>query len=250
MPRPRKPHRSPPRSRELDALARRVREGGVVDELVVAVVEGSSVAVRGVPRPANLKRPGVGRGAYAEYVARRLAEIDAAVADLLATATGSTEGGGAAGFTAQEEEVLESGGLSPAPLEPGEEAPLTQTALEYARLLQSSLSVAEAAGLLGVNPSRVRQRLIADPPSLYGIKEGKSWRVPRFQFAGRKPVPGIAAVIAALPRNLHAVAVGRWLTTPHPDLRVGRNQERQVAPLDWLRAGKAPGVVADLARDL
>jgi hypothetical protein len=40
------------------------------------------------------------------------------------------------------------------------------------------------------------------------------------------------------------------LTTPHPDLRVGRNQERQVAPLDWLRAGKEPGVVADLARDL
>ncbi len=250
MSRPRKAHRSPLPSGQLEALASRVREGGAADELIVAVVEGSSVAVRTVPKPSNLKRRGVAWGAYAGYVARRLAEIDAAVAELLAAAAGSAEGAGAAGFTAEEERVLKSGGLNAAPLEPGEEAPLTQTAIEYAHLLQSSLSVAETAALLDVNPSRVRQRLIADPPSLYGIKEGKSWRVLRFQFAGRKPVPGIAAVIAALPRNLHPVAVGRWLAAPNPDLRVGRNEEREVAPLEWLRAGKAPSAVADLARDL
>jgi hypothetical protein len=246
---PRKSHRRPSAYGKLQALASRVREGGAADELIVAVVEGSSVAVRKVPRPANLRRRGVARGAYADYVARRLAEIDSAVADLLAAAGGSAESA-AVGFTAEEEKALKSGGLSPAPLKPGEEAPLTQTALEYAHLLQSSLSVAEAAELLDVNRSRVRQRLIADPPSLYGIKEGKSWRLPRFQFAGRKPVPGIGLVIAALPRNLHPVAVVRWFTTPHQDLRTGRNEERKVAPLDWLRAGKEPAVVADLARDL
>ena len=146
--------------------------------------------------------------------------------------------------------MLASGGLDTSPLRAGEGEPLTETALEYARLLQSSLSVEQAAKLLGVNPSRVRQRLTGHPRTLYGIKEGKAWRVPRFQFAGRKPVPGVAAVIGALPPDLHPVAVRRWLTTPHPDLRVDPDEARSVAPLEWLRTGRAPEVVTDLARGI
>ena len=146
--------------------------------------------------------------------------------------------------------MLASGGLDTSPLRAGEGEPLTETALEYARLLQSSLSVEQAAKLLGVNPSRVRQRLTGHPRTLYGIKEGKAWRVPRFQFAGRKAVPGVAAVIGALPPDLHPVAVRRWLTTPHPDLRVDAGEARPVAPLEWLRTGRAPEVVADLARGI
>lgn len=246
MPRSPKPHAGAPAS-GADALAP-LTHPGRADELIIAVREGPSVTVRTVTKPARLRR-GAARAAYGGYVARRLAEIDTAVTELLAAAAGGAEGGEAAGLTAEEERVLLSGGLDTSPLRAGEEEPLIETALEYARLLQSSLSVEQAARLLGVNPSRVRQRLTARPPTLYGIKEGKAWRVPRFQFAGRKPIPGVPAVIGALPPDLHPVAVRRWLTTPHPDLRVGPDA-RPVAPLEWLRTGRAPGVVADLARGI
>ncbi len=103
---------------------------------------------------------------------------------------------------------------------------------------------------MGVNPSRVRQRLGGDPRSLYGIKEGKSWRVPKFQFIGRKPIPGMAEVLPALPRDLHPVEVQRWFSTPHPDLYLDPDERRPVAPLDWLRMGRPAEVVADLARNL
>jgi hypothetical protein len=244
MPRSKKPYAAAPRL-GADALAPPTQTGGA-DDLVIAVREGASVAVRTVPKPPRLRR-GAAHAAYGGYVARRLAEIDTAVQELLAAAAGST-GGEAGGLTAEEERVLASGGFDASPLRAGEEEPLTETALEYARLLQSSLSVEQAAKLLGVNPSRVRQRLTGHPRTLYGIKEGRSWRVPRFQFAGRKPVPGVATVIGALPPDLHPVAVRRWLTTPHPDLRVDANEARPVAPLEWLRTGRAPEAVADLAR--
>ena len=247
MPRPRKPSAAAPRP-GADALAPLMRPGGA-DELVIAVREGPSVTVRTVAKPPRLPR-GAARAAYGGYVARRLAEIDTAVQELLAAATGSAGGAESSGLTVEEERVLASGGLDTSPLRAGEEEPLTETALEYARLLQSSLSVEQAAKLLSVNPSRVRQRLTGHPRTLYGIKEGKAWRVPRFQFAGRKAVPGVAAVIGALPPDLHPVAVRRWLTTPHPDLRINADEARAVAPLEWLRTGRAPEVVADLARGI
>jgi len=230
--------------------ARKPAHAAAEDSLVIAVAEGSSVTVRTVPRPPSLRRSGAARGAYAGYVARRLAEIETAVGELLAATAGGAEGVESGGLTVEEARVLASGGLDTAPLRAGEEEPLTQTALEYARLLQSSLSVEQVAQLLAVNPSRVRQRLTGHPRTLYGIKEGRSWRVPRFQFAGRKPIPGMAAVIGALPPDLHPVAVRRWFTVPHPDLRVDPDEARAVAPLEWLRTGRAPEVVADLARGI
>jgi hypothetical protein len=232
-----------------DAIADIVRTGAT-DSFVIAVAEGSSVTVRTVPKPPRLRRGGVARGAYAGYVARRLAEIETAVGELLAATAAGAEGTESGGLTADEARVLASGGLDTAPLRAGEEEPLIETALEYARLLQSSLSVEQAAQLLGVNPSRIRQRLTGHPRTLYGLKEGRSWRVPRFQFAGRKPIPGVAAVIGALPPDLHPVAVRRWFTAPHPDLRVDPDESRPVTPLEWLRTGRAPGVVADLARHI
>ncbi len=247
MARSRKAHAATP-TPGTDALADIIR-GRAVDSFVIAVAEGSSVTVRTVPKPPRLRR-GAARGAYAGYVARRLAEIETAVADLLAATAGGAAGVESGGLTAEEERVLASGDLDTSPLRAGEEEPLTETALEYARLLQSSLSVEQTAQLLGVNPSRIRQRLTGHPRTLYGLKEGRSWRVPRFQFAGRKPIPGVALVIGALPPDLHPVAVRRWFTAPHPDLRVDTHEARPIAPLEWLRTGRAPEAVADLARGI
>jgi len=237
-------------SRGVEALAALARGQRLApDDMLIAVVDGDSLTVRTVRKP-TVREGTAARSAYGRYVARRLAEIDAAVSEMLSTHTGGGSWANESLLTAEEERVLASAGFDTSTLRVEETEPLTQTALEYARLLQSSLSVDQAAQLLGVNPSRVRQRLTGDRRTLYGMKEGKSWRVPTFQFAGKKPVPGTGAVVAALPRDLHPVAVQRWLTTPHPDLRIDPEEERSVAPLDWLRTGRAPEVVVDLARGL
>jgi len=219
-------------------------------EMLIAVVEGTAVVVQTVRRP-----PGHGKtfrvnAVRVGYVARRLAEIESAVGEILDTGMEAGSGAGASALTEEDENVLASGGFETAPLRSEESEPVMRTALEYARLLQSSLSVEQAAALLDVNPSRIRQRLAGEPRTMYGVKEGRAWRVPKFQFAGRKLVPGIGQVIAALPPDLHAVAVQRWFTTPHPDLSADPGEEKPIAPLDWLRTGRSPEVAAELARDL
>jgi hypothetical protein len=221
------------------------------EDMLIAVVDGNSVAVRTVRKPTRLGRGGAHlREPFAEYLAQRFAEIDAAVGEMLDSSVLSRESADANVLTADQESVLSSGDLDTSPLRAEEQAPLTQTALEFGGLLQASLSVEQAAGLLRVNASRIRQRLGGEPRTLYGIKQGKTWRVPKFQFVGRNLVPGMGQVLAALPRDLHPVAVQRWFTTPHPDLQSDAEEEHTVAPIDWLKAGHSPDTIADLAREV
>src|SRR5690349_15943506 len=121
-----------------DALADIVR-GGATDSFVIAVAEGSSVTVRTVARPPRLRRGGAARGAYAGYVAQRLAESESAVADRLAATAAGTAGVASGGLTREEGRVLASDDLDTSPPRAGEEEPPAETALEYARLLPSSL---------------------------------------------------------------------------------------------------------------
>lgn len=75
-------------------------------------------------------------------------------------------------------EALERGGLSLEPLEDiGPDDPLMRTAALYASLLASSLTVTQAAKILGVSTGRVRQELYGN--LLYGIKDVGGWRLPR-----------------------------------------------------------------------
>ncbi len=106
----------------------------------------------------------------------------------------------------------------------------------------------EVARLLGVDDSRVRQRLTKR--SLYGIKLPDGWRLPAFQFDPARPgrlVPGIGRVLPRLDPALHPVAVYRWFTLPNVDLVL---DDTPVSPLDWLRSGGDPTEVAALAADL
>src|SRR5262249_57747485 len=137
-----------------------------------------------------------GRRAGIGGVAGELAEPDAG----RATAPALTE---------QEERVLRAGKLDPRPLAPGETHLLHRATAEYARLLTDSYSVEEAASALGVNGSRIRQRLTATPRTLFGIKLGKTWRIPKFQFHGRRLVPGLELVLARIPAAVHP-------PPPHP----------------------------------
>jgi hypothetical protein len=150
-------------------------------------------------------------------------------------------------FDPETRAALERGGLGFAPPDLPR-SPLASAAARYAALLATARPVAEAARLLGVDPSRVRQRL--GERTLYGVKAGRGWRLPAFQFDLDQPdrlVPGIGAVLAALPRDLHPVAVYNWLTLPDPDLIW---QGEPVSPLDWLRSGGDPETPAAIAADL
>jgi hypothetical protein len=102
--------------------------------------------------------------------------------------------------------------------------------------------VAEAAARLGVNPTRVRQRLAER--SLYGFKHGHEWRLPAFQFDERGAVPGIEPVFARLDPDEHPVEVENWFTLPSPELELNG---RLVSPREWLLAGGAPATVAEVA---
>lgn len=156
-------------------------------------------------------------------------------------------------LSAAEAEELERGGFDLTPVDLGPDDPLARTAAEYAALLKSSLSTAEAAKRLGVDPSRVRQRLTSQPPTLYGIRLESGWVIPEFQFDGDRLVPGIAEVVPQLNPELHPVAVFRWFTLPSPDLvaeEADNAEGRMLSPREWLRLGLLPAAVAELARDL
>ena len=147
-------------------------------------------------------------------------------------------------LTDSEERLLREGGLAPGPLTSEETQPLHRATAEYARLLHDSYTAEQAAGVLGVNASRIRQRLTGTPRTLYGIKMGRSWRIPKFQFHGRRVIPGIERVVERLALDVHPVAVHRWFTAPSPDLTV---DDKPASPLDWLRVGNPPEAVAELA---
>lgn len=169
---------------------------------------------------------------------------------LLEEALGSLRGrGGAqdptAHFTEAELAELKRDGFDLRPLPSADIDPAVGTAVRSAELTATALSVQEAASLLNVDESRIRQRL--NEGSLYGIKFGRSWRLPRFQFTGSGLIPGIDVVLRRLSRNLHPVAVWRWLTTASPDLVL---DDEAWSPVNWLLTGGDPEVVASLGAEL
>jgi hypothetical protein len=150
-------------------------------------------------------------------------------------------------FSEEEIMVLEEGGLDLSPRE-AELDPLATTAARYVALLASALTAREAAEVLEVGESRVRQRL--GEGTLYGVKAGRENRLPAFQFEGGKEVPGIAEVLKHLDRSLHPVAVLNWFTLPNPDLFLDEAEARPVSPRYWLLSGGDPEVLVRLAEEL
>ena len=155
-----------------------------------------------------------------------------------------------ADLTADEAAFLSDAGVPLedfAPPELGSRSPLVQTAADYAALLATSLTVPKLARRLGVDQSRVRQRIARH--TLIAVKDGSAWRLPLFQLddLGQQLVPGLAAVAPRL-AGVHPVAVARWFTLPHPDLV--DDDGNPVSPRAWLLGGGDPAEVAALADEL
>ncbi|MBI4935866.1 MAG: helix-turn-helix domain-containing protein [Actinobacteria bacterium] len=152
------------------------------------------------------------------------------------------------GLSDREEQLLSSGGFDPPPASFDAVDAVTKTATEFAWLIEDSYSIEQVRKLLGVNDSRVRQRLSTAQRTLYGFKVGASWRIPRFQFEHQRLIPGLEVVVASLPLDLDPVSVYRWFTTPTAELEA--DDEKPTSPLDWLRMGRSPAAVAELAATL
>jgi len=154
-------------------------------------------------------------------------------------------------------EVLESGGFAVKAGAAPEGDPIARAAAAYSALLETALSIKAVAEGLGRNESRIRQRLLQR--SFYGIRRGRNWLLPLFQFqvedrqgvrAVKGVVPNVEKVFPALSPELHAVSVWRWFTSPSTELVTDEAPDRPVSPRDWLLAGRDPRPVAELARDL
>lgn len=147
-----------------------------------------------------------------------------------------------------EASLLDEGGLPDE--DSNEPTALERAAIELEAMRENSFTLEEAARALGVTPARLRQRLAPGTRTLVGLKDGRKWRIPQFQFTkGKRLVPGIDKVLPRVRPDAHALAIARWFTTPHQDLVVGKD-EQPVTPLKWLSAGNDPSVVADLADEI
>jgi hypothetical protein len=125
--------------------------------------------------------------------------------------------------------------------------PLAQSIVDFIALVETSLGAARAARLLGVDVSRIRQRL--RERSLFGIEYEGEWRLPRFQFERRKVLPGLAAILAALPADMNALDVAEWFLAPNSDLEP-EDRARPLSPREWLLRGLPPERVAALAQGI
>lgn len=112
---------------------------------------------------------------------------------------------------------------------------------ELADALSGSVSIKEAATILGIDRSRVSRRITGK--TLWAFDLHGSRRIPRWQFIGDELLPGLDAVVPAIPRGTTPAAVDVFMHTPQPDFD-GRT------PIEHLAAGGDPGVVAGFVADL
>ncbi len=143
-------------------------------------------------------------------------------------------GDASTGLTAEEQAVLQEGGLILAPTSGRD--PLSDTAVKYAAIIKRSLSTGEVSQRLGLTTSRVRQ-MIAER-SLYSVLiDGKRF-IPVFQFAADDQlVPNLIRVNKVLDPRMHPVEVYNWYHLPNVDLFLDQDVDDIVSPLDWLKGG-------------
>jgi len=145
-------------------------------------------------------------------------------------------------FADRQQAALRRVGATLRPLSVDDLGPVAALAAAMAELVSTSLPVTTVAKRLGVDTSRVRQRIYAR--SLYAFKHQGAWLVPSFQLRGRKLLPGLTTVVRALALTLHPAAVSRWFTTPTDELEIAG---QPVSPIAWLASGSSPRQAAELA---
>jgi hypothetical protein len=148
-----------------------------------------------------------------------------------------------AALTKDAQDVLER--IAPRPRPRALASATADTVAESIDLVGSSRTVSQVAEDLGVDPSRIRHR--AAERALYTLKVGRRLLLPAWQFDDGAPLPSLAAVLAALPPDLHPLEVASFMTRAQADLEV---RGRPVSPKRWLAGGGNPAAVIELAKSL
>ncbi|PZE67368.1 hypothetical protein DEJ27_12145 [Curtobacterium sp. MCPF17_018] len=109
-----------------------------------------------------------------------------------------------------------------------------RTALEP---IVASCGPRAVAELLKIDGADVAQ--LAVKGQLYAFSSGSLLRFPTWQFvdgdrADQRTVPGLADLVAGIPRSMHPASVLGFMHTPQDDLRVHGDR---VTPLRWLKDG-------------
>jgi hypothetical protein len=119
----------------------------------------------------------------------------------------------------------------------GERQARAQVAVrELGDALSGSMSIKEAAAVLGVDRSRVSRRITGN--TLWAFDIHGSRRIPRWQFLGSDLLPGLETIVPAIPAGVTPMTVEAFMRTPQPDFG-------DRAPIEYLAAGGDAGLVAD-----
>lgn len=163
---------------------------------------------------------------------------------------GEAVGASSAPLTAGERDFLIShAGMTPDDLS---ESGRTATRMVIARdrfaldaaVIEDALSTAEVASLLGRAEANVRRSRLAG--DLYAVNPGDpaGLRFPRWQFTESGGVlPGLRRVLPAFPREMHPLAIGRFMQQEADELD-------GMSPIAWLAGGGSVDPVAALVEDL
>jgi hypothetical protein len=107
--------------------------------------------------------------------------------------------------------------------------------------VSGSVSIKEAAAILGVDRSRVSRRITGK--ALWAFDLQGSRRIPRWQFLGEELLPGLDVIVPAIPRGTTPAVLEVFMHTPQSDF-----DDR--TPIELLAAGGDPALVAGFIADL
>ena len=117
-----------------------------------------------------------------------------------------------------------------------------RTALrQLTSVLSASVSIKEAADILGVDRSRISRRITGK--ALWAFEMQGTRRIPRWQFLDATLLPGLDVIVPAIPRDTTPMALEAFMHTPQPDFG-------DRTPADHLAAGGDPTLVAGFIADL
>lgn len=124
---------------------------------------------------------------------------------------------------------------------------LTIVAGEIGVMIASALSQKDAAHLMGVDESRIRQRI--SQGTLYAISGDYNKKVlPRFQFTDTGTLPGLEKVLPVINKDAHPMAVQRFFLTVSEDL-YSKEMKAPLSPRDWLITRHPPEPVTLMVTD-
>ncbi|TJY57150.1 DNA-binding protein [Sinimarinibacterium sp. CAU 1509] len=153
----------------------------------------------------------------------------------------------ASGVSATERSALAAVGMLPdAKTQADAEAARAEALHVFFHIFQQALTTREAAEMMGVDQSRIRQRV--RERSLLALSADGETRLPQQQFQDNAPIPGLRTVLQALPDGYDPLEVLSWLATPTPDL-LGAD-ETPVSPREYLLKTGDEHAVAAIARGL